>query len=81
MSVTQTQVAVAAQRPESPVVRIEARRGWLALRSRRIVGLPRPGLFFYLARHQGPLQADRHRRGLGGSPAGADHAGLQFVLR
>ena len=31
MGVTQTQAAVAAQRPEYPVVRIEARRGWLAL--------------------------------------------------
>lgn len=31
MGVTQTQAAVAAKRPEYPVVRIEARRGWLAL--------------------------------------------------
>jgi lipopolysaccharide transport system permease protein len=31
MGVTQTQVAVAAKAPESPVVRIEAHRGWLAL--------------------------------------------------
>jgi len=31
MGVTQTQVAVAAKLPESPVVRIEARRRWLAL--------------------------------------------------
>jgi len=31
MGVTQTQAAVAATRPEYPVVRIEARRGWLAL--------------------------------------------------
>jgi lipopolysaccharide transport system permease protein len=31
MGVTQTQAALAANRPEYPVVRIEARRGWLAL--------------------------------------------------
>jgi lipopolysaccharide transport system permease protein len=31
MGVTQTQAALAAKRPEYPVVRIEARRGWLAL--------------------------------------------------
>jgi hypothetical protein len=31
MGVTQTQTAGAAKRPEYPVVRIEARRGWLAL--------------------------------------------------
>ena len=31
MGVTQTQAGVAAKRPEYPVVRIEARRGWLAL--------------------------------------------------
>jgi lipopolysaccharide transport system permease protein len=31
MAVTQTQVAVAAKRPEYPVVRIESHRGWLAL--------------------------------------------------
>ena len=31
MAATQSSVAVAAQRPETPVVRIEARRGWLAL--------------------------------------------------
>jgi lipopolysaccharide transport system permease protein len=31
MGVTQTQAAVAANAPESPVVRIEAHRGWLAL--------------------------------------------------
>jgi len=31
MGATQTQVAVAAKRPEYPVVRIEAHRGWLAL--------------------------------------------------
>ncbi len=31
MGVTQTQAAVAAKLPEYPVVRIEARRGWLAL--------------------------------------------------
>jgi hypothetical protein len=55
MSATQTQAAVAASPLESPVVRIEARRGWLALDRWRIVGLPRSGLFFYLARHQGSL--------------------------
>ena len=31
MGMTQTQAAVAAKRPEHPVVRIEAHRGWLAL--------------------------------------------------
>ncbi len=31
MGAIQTQVAVAAKRPEYPVVRIEAHRGWLSL--------------------------------------------------
>jgi len=34
-----------------------------------------------LARHQGSLQADRHRARPGRSPAAHDHAGLQFIFR
>ena len=43
----------------------------------RALALPRAALLPHLARHQGPLQADRARRGLGGPPAAASHGGLQ----
>ena len=77
MGALQTQVAVAASVARSSR-RANRRRtaAWLALDLGGIVGLSRSGLFLCLAGHQGPLQADRHRRGLGGSAAGADHAGL-----
>ncbi len=48
---------------------------------RRALGKPRAGLFLRLARDQDPLQADRHRRGLGRLAAVHDHAGLHPLLR
>src|SRR5215470_11858532 len=45
------------------------------------LALPRAALFFCVARHQGPLQADGAGRDVGHHPAGRDHAPVHRLLR
>ena len=67
--------------PTRPVLRIAPPGRWWRFPFARTVGVPRAALFLRLARHQGSLQADRDRRGLGRPSAVSDHAGLQPFLR
>jgi hypothetical protein len=67
MGVTETQVAVAAEPAEYPVVRVEARRGWLALDLWELWAYR--NLVYFLYGGTASTQATSNRGGLGSSAA------------
>ena len=78
---TVSSIADSAGISQPPVVRITPPGRWWVLAVRRALGVSRTDLFFRLARHQGALQANRHRRRLGRLAAAADDACLQPFFR
>ena len=66
---------------EIPTIVIRPSKGWISLQAARPLGVPGAALLPRVARHQGPLQADRPRRGLGHHPAVLHDGGLQPLLR